>query len=220
MKTTLVMFDNNSNIGLYGYCTDEYCLLGSDVPKKMAKELEHTLGVPVHYIKIAGTGLIGAFCAGNSKRLLIPDISFPEEREELDKLKIPYSVIKTKQTCLGNNCIISDDYALLSEDFLKTEVEQIKKALGVPVKQISLSGISVIGSLAAMNKNGCLVSHDVSDEELVLLEKTLKREITTGTLNFGNTFIRSSVLVNSNGMGVGASSGGPELVNAEQAFKL
>jgi len=218
MSTLILGFNSNPNIGLYGYCTDEYCLLGSDFPEKQAKDIEKALKVPVHRISIAGTAFIGVFLAGNSKHLLVPSIAFPEELKKLEELGIPYTVIDTKLTCLGNNMIISDKAVLASKEFKKTDIDQIKSAVHTPVTQVSFGEIYALGSLAAMNKKGILVSHDLEDEELSLLEETFNKEVMTGTVNYGNEFIKSGVLVNKNGLVIGNMSGGPELVNAEQAF--
>ena len=63
-------FNGNPNVGLFGFATDEYCLLGKEIKKYVAKEIEKVLKVPVHQITLAGTSLIGAFAVGNSKILL------------------------------------------------------------------------------------------------------------------------------------------------------
>ena len=102
-------FNGNPNVGLFGYCGEDFCLLGQGIPKRVCKEVEKILKVPVHKISIAGTSLIGVFCVGNKNGILIPSIAFEHEMKKLDELGIKYSLIDTKLTALGNNILINDD---------------------------------------------------------------------------------------------------------------
>jgi len=61
----------NSNIGLYMFCNDKFCLVGKSVEDIKIAEIERALKVPVHKITIAGTDLIGAFIAGNNNKIII-----------------------------------------------------------------------------------------------------------------------------------------------------
>jgi len=42
--------------------------------------------------------------------------------------------------------------------------------------------------------------------------------ITTGTVNMGNPFVGSGILCNDKGFVIGDMSGGPEIMNAEEAL--
>lgn len=208
-------FNGNFNVGLYIYATDEYCLIGHDVPQELVKDIQETLKVPIHKITIAGTGLLGVFLAGNKNCLLIPKIAFSEEIEEIKKLKINYKIIDTKLTALGNNILCNDNGCIINPDFGKTEETEIKEALKVPVKRGKIAGLVIVGALAAMNKKGCLLHRDAEDFEIQFIEDTLNIKVTTGTINFGSPYIKSGIVVNSNGFIVGSISGGPEIQNAD-----
>lgn len=211
-------FNGNFNVGLYVYATDEYCLIGNDVPQELIIEIEKALKVPVHKISIAGTGLLGVFLAGNSNCLLIPKIAFNEEIESIRKLKINYKIIETKLTALGNNILCNDSGCIINPDYGKTEEETIKEALKVPVKRGKIAGLTIVGALGALNKKGCLMHRDAEDFEIEFIETILGVKAATGTLNFGSPYIKSGIAVNSNGFIVGSLSGGPEMQNADEAF--
>jgi translation initiation factor 6 (eIF-6) len=66
MHVLMTDINGNPNIGLYGFCNDNFCLLGNEVPEKKFKEIEDVLKVKCHRISIAGTSLIGVFVAGNN----------------------------------------------------------------------------------------------------------------------------------------------------------
>ena len=85
-------FNGNPNVGLYGYCNDEFCLMGSEVSKRVCNRVSKVLKVEVHRLNLAGTSLVGIFCVGNKNKLLLPSIVFEDELEVLNKLGIKYSI--------------------------------------------------------------------------------------------------------------------------------
>lgn len=211
-------FNGNVNLGLYAYATDEYCLVGHDVPNERIDLMHQILKVPIHKISIAGTSLVGVFLAGNNNCLLVPKIAFDTELEILQKLKIHYKVIDTKLTALGNNILCNDTGCLINPEFGKPEENEIKDALKVPVKRTKIAGLTTVGALAALNEKGILIHRDSEDFELDFIETTLNLTAVTGTVNFGSPYIKSGVIVNSNGFLIGDISGGPEIQNADNAF--
>jgi translation initiation factor 6 len=211
-------FNSNPNVGLYGYANDKYCLIGREVPEKLHKQMAEVLNVKLIPMTIAGTSLLGVFLNGNNKILLVPSIAFPQELQLLDKHKIKYKVIDSKYTCLGNNMIITDKAGIISNEYGIRETKQLSDALGFDVITAKIANHNTLGSLAVHNKNGMLCHHDILESEAKLLKKVLKVEINTGTVNMGNPFVGSGILCNSKGMVIGEASGGPEIVNADQAL--
>ncbi|MGV8141540.1 MAG: translation initiation factor IF-6 [Candidatus Woesearchaeota archaeon] len=211
-------FNSNPNIGLYGFATDKYCLIGTEVPEDVAKEMGEVLDVPVIRMNIAGTSILGVFLNGNNNCLLVPKIAFPNELEILDKNKIKYKLIDTKLTCLGNNIICNDNGCVISSEYGERELKAFKDALKINVVKAKIAGLSTLGSLAVHTKKGLLCHHEVLEHEAELLKKILKVEIFTGTVNMGVPFIGSGILCNNKGFIIGDASGGPEIVNADEAL--
>ena len=209
-------FNGNPNVGLYGYCSNEYCLLGMEVPAKKAKEIEKVLGVPVHQMTMCGTSLLGVFLAGNSKVLLVPEITFDYELKQLDKLKIDYTVIRSKSTALGNNLLCNDKGCLANPDFSADQKKRIRQALNVALKPGKIAGLNTVGSLAVLNSKGCIVHRDITRAEMKYVGDLLGLRCTPSTINMSSPYIRSGVLCNDNGFIVGDASGGPEITNIEQ----
>jgi translation initiation factor 6 (eIF-6) len=52
-----------------------------------------------------------------------------------------------------------------------------------------------------------------------MVASTLKVPTRRGTINMGSGFVKGGIAANKNGMVVGDASGGPEIVNAEQALR-
>ena len=79
----MTSFQSNPNVGLYAYSSDNICLVGHMVPQKLHAKISDILRVPVYQLNIAGTSLLGVFCSGNSRCLLLPPIVFNEELKVL-----------------------------------------------------------------------------------------------------------------------------------------
>ncbi len=211
-------FNSNPNVGLYGYSTNEYCLLAKEVDNTNVKEIEKVLGVKVHKTNICGTSLIGVFLTGNNKCLLVPSIAFDRELKVLDKLGINYAVIDTDYTALGNNILCNDEIALVNPEIEETAKKQIGKALSVKVKDANIAEISTFGSFIAINDKGALVSSECKDFEKKFLEKSLNIECTLSTINNNSPYIRSGIIVNDKGFIVGSLSNPIEINDADITF--
>ncbi len=201
----------NPNIGMYIFATNTYALVGQDMPKKMCEEVEKTLKVPVHKISAAGTSLTGVFFAGNSHCLLVPEIMFQEEIDLLKKAGIVFAVIKSHLTALGNNILANDKGAIVNKEFDDKAIEQIHISLKVPVVRATIAGIHVVGSSAVLNKNGCLIHRDVTEEEKKKVEETLAIHCEECTVNLGNPYLRSGIVCNDYDYILGDNTRGPEV---------
>ena len=181
------------------------------MPKQMCEEIEKTLKVPVYKISAAGTSLTGVFFAGNSHCLLVPEIMFQEELDLLKKAGIIFVVIKSHLTALGNNVLANENGAVVNKEFDDKAVEQIEKALKVPVVKATIAGIFVVGSSAVVNKNGCLIHRDVTEDEKKKVEETLKVHCEECTVNLGNPYLRSGIVCNDHDYIIGDNTRGPEV---------
>jgi translation initiation factor 6 len=140
-------FNGNPNVGLYAYANDKVCLVGNSVPQKQFGKLSEILETPVLKANIAGTSMLGVFCAGNSSCILVPQIAFEDELEALRKAGLQFKVIDTRLTALGNTILCNDHGAIASPDWRK-RLKQIESALKVKVTHGKDSGLDNVGSLA------------------------------------------------------------------------
>ncbi|MBU1976083.1 MAG: translation initiation factor IF-6 [Nanoarchaeota archaeon] len=218
MHVTKASIHGNPNVGLYGFCTEKYVLVGPEVPKDMHKTYEEIFQKPVKVLTIAGTSLLGVFLNGNKKCLLVPNIAYDYELEALDKLEIEYQVIESRLTCLGNNILTNDKYALLSPEYKEEDEKSIGEALGVPTKRRKLVDVNTVGSIAIMNDKGCLIHHEASKQDIDLISTNFAISVEHGSVNMGNPYVKSGILLNDHGFVMGDTSGGPEIVHADRVF--
>ncbi len=210
--------NGSPNVGLFGYATDEYVLFGENVSDKLLKDMESALDVPLHHAKIAGTGMLGIFLAGNSKTLLVPGIAFDTERANLDKLGIDYTIFETRHTCLGNNIIANDRGAIVSTEFTDGEVKRIEAMLGVPVVRLDIAGLNTPGAVIRIRGDKGVIHRDATSHQIQVVEQTLGVTLEPATVNLGTPYLNAGVLNNTHGLIVGDQSGGPEMLHLDESL--
>jgi len=216
MSVLKVNFHGNSNVGLYGFATDKYCVIGKGLGKEILKKIEEALKVPVYEIDINNSHLIGVYCTGNDGMLLVPDILKETEEERLKSLKLPYKVVKTKFVALGNNIVIKDKNAIINPEFEKGFDKQLEMFKPFRMK---IGGHNTVGSCMVVNKNGCLINRDVDEKEIKKIEKIMGGNIEIGSINMGNPYVRSGIIANSHGYIIGEDTSGVEVMRIDQALK-
>lgn len=218
MKFAKLNFQKNPNIGLFSFATDKFCLVNRFAPKKDSDLMGRVLKVPVYRISVLGTGLIGIFTSGNSRGIIISDRIYSEEIEEMQR-NFDVLVLETKHTALGNLILANDKGCLVSGDLEKFR-KDIRDFLGVNTRVGTIGGMDLVGSLAICNSTGCLVHKWIKEKERKLIEKTLGVPASPGSVNFGNSWVKSGIIVNSNGLLAGDQTSGPELGIASETFGL
>ena len=207
----ITSFNTNPNIGLYMFCNNSFCLVGNEVPENQIPKIEEVLGVPVHRINIAGTSLVGAFVTGNDKMILVPDIIRDDERDELKRLKIPFKIISTKLTALGNNIFINNTACIVNPEYSAGDITELKKLTGLPVYATSISDGETPGALIVANSKTGVIHNDATENEIKTISKMIGIKLSNATINFGVSYLKSGLVCNDHGFIVSEKSGGPEI---------
>lgn len=208
----------NPNVGLYGIVIGDTLLFGEKLRTKQQELFEKTLGVKLHRLRVAGIDFPGVMLATNNKVLLVPNIIFDSEKRIIEELKIPYKIINTNVTCLGNAIACSEHGAILSTEFLEEEVEQIQEALGVPCKQTDIAGLTSPGAVIIVKDDRAVIHPHASPEEVAIVEQTLKVTVEPATINLGSPHLRAGLIHSKSGLIIGDHSGGPEIVQLDEAL--
>jgi len=215
-------FNGDPNVGLYCVASDKVCLVGKSVPAKYVKKLKEVFKVPVIQANIYGTSLVGIFASVAKNVILLPDVIFERELDEIraasTKLGLKVKTLKTDKTALANNILCNDNLGIVSTQFSKDEVTQIEAALGIKTIQLNLAEMDTPGSAGVLTSRGAVFSPNLSDEEIAKVEKLLGFEIGLGSINMGSPIVHSGVVANSNGFIVGALSSGYEIGRVEESL--
>ncbi len=208
-------------VGAFSLATDKYALIPRDAGGKFQRIVEESLGVPVYRVSVGASPLIGILAVGNSRGLLLPFITLPEELELLKKeLGVEVVAMQSAKTALGNMVLANDKAAIVHEDFTKSEIKLIEDVLDVEVVKGSLGGIKVVGSVAVANNKGALLHPMTSEEEAKWVSEVLKVRVDVGTVMMGSHLLRVAMVLNSKGAIVAPTTTGPELARIEQVLFL
>lgn len=215
MKFIRTNFNGDPNIGLYGFATDGYCILGNH-PKHRQK-MEEMLKVKISAAQMAGTELAGIFAAGNSNGILISKIADAREKREIKKaLGINILTIKAKATAIGNLVVCNDKGCIISAK-LKKYGKEIAEALDCETSVGKVAGLHIVGSAAVATNKGCLCHRDASEDELKEIEELLKVKADIGSIG-GSPFVKAGIIANGNGIVVSEEASGPELQRIDEVF--
>ncbi|MBI4015219.1 MAG: translation initiation factor IF-6 [Candidatus Aenigmarchaeota archaeon] len=210
-------FSGDHNLGLYGFATESYCLLGfSDA----AKPVSSALKVPVITSTLFGTELCGVFAAGNDNGIILTPMI---EKEEIASLKTSLKnlnvlILDTKYTAIGN-LILTNNKGCIISPLLSQHRKEIEECLGVPVESGKIGGFETVGSAALTTEKGCLTTNTATEEELKWIESVLKVKTDLGTVSRGSPFIHSALIVNSLAAICSESCTGPELGRIGEVFE-
>ncbi len=202
-------FNGDPNLGMYGYATKKYAILGID------KKID-ALGVNIFESSVAGTPFVGMFSAGNSEKIIVTKLI---EDEELKKLKeiADVHVLKSKFTAVGNLILMNDNGCVISP-LISEHKKEIEDFLGIECAISKIADINVVGSCAACNNSRCAVHPGIKLEEKKILEDILKVKVGVATSNFGSPFLGSCIIVNDNAVVTSEHTTGPELSMLNEAF--
>jgi len=216
MNLLITDFYGDPNLGLYGFASDRYCLLGFS--SKITKRIKKILKTPVHSCNILNTSLLGIFLAGNSSGLVVPKIL---EKDEMKKIKeiSDTLVLDSRYTALGNLILMNDNGVILSP-LLRKEKNKIKEFFDAPCEITTIGNSKLVGALALTTNKGCLVDPRVKEKELDVLKRVLKVDVNIGTVNFGSPFVKAGLIGNSNGVVASTITSGHELGKISEALKL
>ncbi len=218
MATLMTNINGNPNIGIYMFTTDKYLLIGREVQKRKAKKIGEVLGLEPIQATIGGTSLIGVFINGDNHKLIVPSIISNDELSFLeDNLSVKIKVLNTNLTALNNNLLIGKRI-IASPEFKQREIEEIARFFGKEVYKKSVGKTHVPGTLIRINGKKAAISNLLTKKDEEMIKSLLEVETERITVNMGNPFISSAIIVNRNGLIIGDSTGGAEAAMIEQAL--
>ena len=200
---------NSSNIGIFLLATDEFCLVPPELREKDLKVIEETLKVDIVETTVAGTSLVGLFAAGNSRGVVVPYIAYEDELDGLRDAGIKVEVINDTFTALGNLVAVNDRGGVVSPLLRERNADKIGRFLKVDVVQAKVAGNDLPGASIAVSNRAFLV-HPLQ-EDIDSLKKIFGVDGLATTVNAGDPFVGTGVVMNSNGAIVGEATTPVEL---------
>jgi len=217
-KFLRVNFNGDPNIGLYGFTTDSYCLLGIELNQKILQKIKEILKTKIIVTTIAGIEFSGLFAVGNKNGLILPKITEDFEIKKLKELDLNVKILDSKETALGNLILCNDKGCLIS-NMLRKYKKEIADTLNCEVETGKIADMEIVGSCAVTSNTGCLCHRETSEEEMKIIEGLLKVKVDVGSISYGSPFIKSGVIVNSKGVAFSEQTTGAEIGRIEEVFE-
>jgi len=215
-QASIIDYKGSWNIGAYGLATDKYAIFGDGFRPRILKEAREILRVPVITQNIMDEPIIGILAVGNSNGLLLPPQSSDDELKTLKgilEIRIERLSLRDYENALGNLLLINDKFCLIHSETAeknKNLLKVIEDVLDVEIVSHNFS-FPIIGTVAAMTSKGILTHPAMNNDELDLLKESTGLRVGKGTVNMGSPYIRSGLIVNSNGFLAGLKTTGLEL---------
>ncbi|MDI3496910.1 translation initiation factor IF-6 [Archaeoglobus sp.] len=211
-----VAVNGNPLIGLYAKVSEEYAVVGVN-HEPLIDAIQEKLDVDVIVTKIAGSELVGAMMALNSRGAVVSDQVLSSELRELEK-SLDVLVIETPMTCFGNNLLINDRGGIANPEMESSVVEKVADFMDIELVKGTVGGIKTVGMAAVVTNRGGLANPNINEWEAKKLQEVAGVEVLTGTVNFGTDMVGSGLVANSKGYVVGKDTTGFELGIVEEAL--
>lgn len=211
-------FNGDPNIGMYGFATDKYCFLGANVQQNLLQRVRETLKIEIISSTVSGTELTGLFAMGNSNGIILSKMIEEYEIKKLKENSLNLKVINSNETALGNLILCNDKGCLISSSLKKFQKE-ISDVLGCEVEIGKIANLDIVGSCGIASNIGCLCHREAREEELKRIEEILKVKVDVGSVTYGTPYIRSGLIVNSNGVLISDPTTGAEIGRIEEVFE-
>ncbi len=218
MKIAKLDFERSSHIGLFALATDKFVLLPDFMPEDIVEQFAEVLKVDPIPTRVAGTGLLGIFAAGNSNGIVLPYIARDDEVQNLRDHGIEVLVVKDRATAMGNMVAANDKGAVISETLRPETAREIAEFLGVDYEQMNVANVEIVGAAIVATNKGFLAHPNTSEEELKILERVFKVRGDTTTVNYGDPFVRGGIVANSHGIIVGDDTSPVEIMKIEDVL--
>jgi translation initiation factor 6 len=203
---------------MYGFATDKYCFLGANVQQSLLQRVRKTLKTEIISSTISGTELTGLFAMGNSNGIILSKIIEDYEVKKLKENGLNLKVINSNETALGNLILCNDKGCLISGSLKKFQKE-ISDVLGCEVEIGKIANLDIVGSCGIASNIGCLCHREAREKELKKIEEILKVKVDVGSVTYGTPYVRSGIIVNSNGVLVSDPTTGAEIGRIGEVFE-
>ena len=215
MKLSRATIYNSPFLGVYAYCSKDFCIVPDAILDKEAKILENILDTKILRTSVNGCSLVGVYLAGLNNKVVVEKNSIKSrELEFLEKENIKVKLVDD-YNALGNLLSLNSNFGIASPLLKKETVKDLSNFFKIDIDQKSLSDMELPGSCLHVNDNLFVVSPSISDAEFDYISKKFKVPGVATTLNYGDVFVANDIISNSNGILIGNSSSNIEILKVD-----
>lgn len=212
-------YGGSPNIGVFASVNENLAFVAADADPEFIRALESALGVETVSTTVAGSFVVGSLLAMNSNGAVVSGLSEPGEIATIAS-KIPCTPLNGPNSAAGNNILVNDKAALVSEVLTDAEVKLIQDVLGVECVRGSIAGCNTVGTVCSVTNKGGVCHADASDDEVAMLNDLFKVEFQRTSVNHGIRYVGAGILSNSKGALVGDETTPIEMGRIEEGLAL
>ncbi len=219
MSVGRTLFGGSPYLGVYLRVGETAAFGPPSTPGVVAREVERALGIEVVRTTIFDCEVVGALVVANSNGIVVGEAIEDGERKVLEAVA-PVTVVRTRQSALGNNVLANDRGALVHPELTNDEVAAIGTALHVPAERGTIAGLGTVGMAGVATNQGVVVHPKATDHEVAKVEQLLGVPVHRSTANFGVPVVGACVVANARGMLVGRPTTPVELVHIQEGLRI
>ncbi len=222
MGATKYVIRGSDCIGVFATATDKYVFSGIGTPEGTAGALSSALSAKFVGLSLGNSNLVGVFSRGNSKGLLLSNLTTEYELEHAKSLGLDLriEVLRSPLNAVGNNIIANDKIAFVNPEYRQHDLKFISDVLGVEVMRYAIGNFKTVGANNILTNKGFVVNNHTTDKEKEELDKITGVDSVRTTANTGSLGIGISAAANSNGVVVGSNTTGYELARIIEGLNL
>ncbi len=211
----------NPNVGLFLKVSERTLLIPQGYPERKGKLMAEMLRVNFYYASAGGGRLLGPLMVMNSSGALVTKFATDDEVAGIERsISGKVERLDSIYTSVGNLFLVNDYGGIASPILSDREVEQASRVLKVKFIRMPIAGYFQVGAVGLATNNGALLHPMSNGEELKKAKEALGVDVDVGSINGGVPFVASGIVGNTNGLIVGRSTTGPELMIISRVFKF
>ena len=166
----------NSYVGIFGYATDSFCLIGKGTPTKKMEQIKKALDVEMIELTIDSSQLVGIYAIVNDKIAII-NPGYTKKEENIIRDTLDVEVIKMSIggfNTVGANNIMTNKGIVFNNRIKEEEIERLEEAIGLTGEQSTANlGSLNIGLSTIANSKGLVVGETTTGYELARIANSL-----------------------------------------------
>ncbi len=216
MKLSKTKINNTPYLGVYSVCTDDFCIVPSNILKKEEAILEKYLKTKIIKTSVNDSPLIGVYLLSHKDKIIASKNVLKEnEISILEKEGIKIKIINEEYNALGNLVSFNSNYGFSSNLLSSKSITEISSFFKVPIEKKKILSLDILGSTLYANDYLFLVNPNILEKDFNYFKEKFKVEGIATTLNYGGLFVKNDLIANKNAVLVGDNTSNIELMKVD-----
>ncbi len=211
-------FKSFSSIGIFCAVSDKIALIPIDASAKFEELVKDVFEVETIKATIGESNLLGVLSKIYNKKVVISKITTDKELAFFEDIGLNTLKLNSYHA-VGNMIAVNKNNLLLSKMINDDGKKEISAFMGLDYDSFNLCNTELVGSVVAATNMAFVCGASIKETEFEKVKNLFKVDGNVGTINYGESFVSSGLLVNSKGLMVGEDTTGYELMRLDEIFR-